>query len=178
MEHPCMKARNQILAAGLLTCATLSAPGQETPLKAVPDSPSKPASAVEAVEPPVDAAVSPGPIVLTQPLIDARMLDELVASTNAAVIQLQPVREDQVDFQKVRVEGGVAPVVKRPTFVRFLQLFNPFAPAEYGGMAGAGGQGATLSRAFHDPAKSQPTSPLISVGNKPDKSKPSNDDEE
>lgn len=177
MEHPCMKAPTQILAAGLLTCAVVSASAQETPLKAVPDSASKPASIGESPKSSTDAAASSGPIVLTQPLIDARMLEELVASTNGAVIQLQPVREDQVDFEKVRVEGGVAPVVKRPTFVRFLQLFNPFAPAEYGGIEGAAGQGATLSRAFHDPVESQPTSPLISVGNKPATVKPSGDEE-
>ncbi|HAV64531.1 MAG TPA: hypothetical protein DCY13_19455 [Verrucomicrobiales bacterium] len=150
-------------AAGILLFAAGFSSGQEGPasgrLSATPDTPQE--------TPAVSNSGAPSEVgFVSGPIIDERMLAELANSTNVTIIQAAPEREDRVDFQRVRVEGGVTPVIKQPTFVRFLQLFNPFAPAEFGGLRERP-QGTTLSRAFHDPIKSQPASALISIGERP-----------
>jgi hypothetical protein len=75
-------------------------------------------------------------------------------------------RLDVVEKGGVRVQGGLVPVIKQPSLGTFLQLFNPFAPAEYGGMRPLR-LGQTFSRLDADPIKTGPTSPLISIGDRP-----------
>lgn len=93
----------------------------------------------------------------------------LGVSPQARVVSVMTNRLDLIETRRARVEGGLVPVLQRPTLVTFLQLFNPFAPAEYGG-TGPGTPDQAFSRAFADPIKTGPASPLISVGDRPAKS--------
>lgn len=93
-------------------------------------------------------------------------LRQLGINPNTKVVSVMTNRMDLIEGQRTRIEGGLVPLIRRPSLVTFLQLFNPFAPEEYGGMsAGTPDQG--FSRAFADPIKTQPAAPLFLVGDKP-----------
>lgn len=92
-------------------------------------------------------------------------LVSLSITTNDIVEKVVTNDLTRIELQRVEITGTVTPVVKKRTFGSFLQLFNPFAPAEYGGTTEPVGKAP--SRAFMDPVTSQPTSPLIGVGGKP-----------
>lgn len=109
------------------------------------------------------------PVSELSSLFSAATLSSLGVSTNARVISLATNRLDLLDRPGVRIEGGVVPLFNRPSFVTFLQLFNPFAPAEFGGMS-ALREGEVFSRAEADPIKTKPTGVLFSVGARPEKS--------
>lgn len=109
------------------------------------------------------------PVSELSSLFSAATLSSLGVSTNARVISLATNRLDVLDRPGVRIEGGVVPLLNRPSFVTFLQLFNPFAPAEFGGM-GALREGEVFSRAEADPIKTKPPGVLFSVGARPEKS--------
>jgi hypothetical protein len=95
-------------------------------------------------------------------------LSSLGISTNAIVISSISNRYDLIEARRLRLEGSLVPLVNRPTLVTFLQLFNPFAPAEYGGMR-VNGTSQGFGNVFYDPVRSQPGSVLISVGDNPPK---------
>lgn len=129
-------------------------------------------------EPPADAApqtvTSPAPEAIGRPvselssLFSAATLSSLGVSTNARVISLATNRLNVLDRPGVRIEGGVVPLLNRPSLGTFFQLFNPFAQAEFGGM-GALREGEAFSRAEADPIKTKPTGVLFSVGARPEK---------
>lgn len=93
---------------------------------------------------------------------------DLGISTNAVVISSMSNRLDVLESGRIQLSGSLVPVVKKPSLVTFLQLFNPFAPAEYGGMEiTSASQG--FGRVFADPVKTGPTTVLFSVGDNPPK---------
>ncbi len=94
-------------------------------------------------------------------------LQSLGVGPNARVVSVMTNRLDVLEGRRARLEGGLVPLIQRPTLVTFLQLFNPFAPAEYGGMV-EGQPGSAFSRAFADPIKTYPTAALFSVGARPE----------
>lgn len=94
---------------------------------------------------------------------------DLGTSTNAMVVSSGTARLNVLESERTRMEGGLVPLVKRPSVVTFLQLFNPFAPAEYGGMQQTSA-GEGFGRIFFEPGKSGPSSVLFSIGENPPKS--------
>ncbi len=102
-------------------------------------------------------------------LFSAATLSSLGVSTNARVISLATNRLDVLDRPGVRLEGALVPLLNRPAISTFLQLFNPFAPAEFGGMSPLR-EGEVFSRAEADPIKTKPTGVLFSVGDQPEQS--------
>jgi len=132
-------------------------------------------TAVPGREAPASETSPPGRAVsdsTNAPLVSvfsSETLRSLGIAPNARVVSVMTNRLDLMEGRRARVEGGLVPLVRRPSLVTFLQLFNPFAPAEYGGMSpGTTDQG--FSRAFADPIKTQPTSPLLSIGDRPERS--------
>lgn len=71
-----------------------------------------------------------------------------------------------INLQRIQVTGTATPAIKKRTFGSFLQLFNPFAPTEYGGTRDTGSRQA-VSRAFHDPVTDGPSTVIIGIGNRP-----------
>jgi len=109
------------------------------------------------------------PVSELSSLFSAATLSSLGVSTNARVISVTTNRLEVLDRPGVRLEGGMVPLLNRPSIGTFLQLFNPFAPAEFGGM-GALRAGEVFTRAEADPIKTQPSGVLFSVGARPEKS--------
>ena len=95
----------------------------------------------------------------------ATTLSNLGIDPKLRVVSVMTNRLDKVELERVQIEGGLVPLIKRPSLVTFLQLFNPFAPTEYGGNAPLTAPG--FSRAFADPIRTQPTAALFSIGDKP-----------
>lgn len=100
---------------------------------------------------------------------NAISFSDLGISTNAVVISSMSNRLDVLESGRIELSGSLVPMVKKPSLVTFLQLFNPFAPEEYGGLqVTSAGQG--FGRVFADPVKTGPTTVLFSVGDNPPKS--------
>lgn len=68
---------------------------------------------------------------------------------------------NRIETGPIVIEGSATPALKAPGVRTFVNLFNPFAPAEYGGQESRGGR---ETRGFYDPVKSEPGLVLISVG--------------
>ena len=158
-----MKAHLHSLFAALVLGGSLAGYGQEA---AATNSPAEPATAPES------EAARPGPaaaISTNTPLVSvfsSETLRQLGIDPKTKVVSVMTNRLDLVEGRRTRIEGGLVPLIQRPSLLTFVQLFNPFAPAGYGGMSiGTPDQG--FSRAFADPIKTQPAAPLIRVGNKP-----------
>ncbi len=164
-ERFTVNAPKSLLTAALVWGNLLASHGQEAD-KPTPAAPAEPTPATES---PTAIATAPGD---SQPelvsVFSPDTLRSLGIDPNARVVSVMTNRLDVVEGRRTRIEGGLVPLVKVPTLLTFFQLFNPFAPAEYGGMA-EGVPGSGFSRAFADPIKTYPTSPLISVGAKPAK---------
>jgi hypothetical protein len=161
-----MKAPISILTAALVWGNLLSSHGQE----AAKPTPTALPAATPAIESPAAIASAPGADnTELVSVFSPETLRRLGIDPNARVVSVMTNRLDVVEGRRTRVEGGLVPLVKVPSLLTFFQLFNPFAPAEYGGM-GEGVPGSGFSRAFADPIKTYPTSPFISVGGKPEKS--------
>jgi hypothetical protein len=165
-ERSNMKAPISLLTAALVWGNLLSSHGQEA-AKPAPAAPSEPTPATES-----PAAIAPASGAGNTELVSVFSPDtlrRLGIDPNARVVSVMTNRLDVMEGRRTRVEGGLVPLIKVPSLLTFFQLFNPFAPAEYGGMS-EGVPGSGFSRAFADPIKTYPTSPLISVGGKPEKS--------
>ncbi len=158
-----MKLPIQLLATALVLGAPSIGQAQEvSPAKA---DPAKSVAQDEPVAPrAVEAEASPAGELAS--VFSTSTLNSLGISPQARVVSVMTNRLDAVELEAVRVEGTLVPVFKRPSLVTFLQLFNPFAPEEFGG-TGGGPEGQAFSRAFADPIKTQPTTALFSVGDKP-----------
>ncbi len=155
-----MKLPIPLFATALVLGATSIGQAQETlPAKSVAkDEPVAPGA--------VAAEASPAGELAS--VFSTSTLHSLGVSPKARVVSVMTNRLDAVELEAVEVKGTLVPVFKRPTLVTFLQLFNPFAPEEFGG-TGGGPDGQAFSRAFADPIKTQPTTALFSVGDQPAK---------
>lgn len=71
-----------------------------------------------------------------------------------------------IDYKGVEINGTLTPAIKRRSVGSFLQLFNPFAPSDYGGNSEAKGEKG-FSRAFADPTTTEPKTVLIGIGASP-----------
>jgi hypothetical protein len=160
-----MKTPKTLLTATLVLGNLLASHSQEAD-KSTPAAQLEPATATESAT--ADAAASGDSKPELVSVFSPDTLRRLGIDPNARVVSVMTNRLDVVEGGRMRVEGGLVPLVKVPTLLTFFQLFNPFAPAEFGGMA-EGAPGSGFSRAFVDPIKTYPTSPLISVGAKPAK---------
>jgi len=150
--------------------------GSVTAVRSQDSETAKPAAvpAVPAVfEPSVESVPAEKPAPVPVSVFSAETLKQLGIGPNAKVVSVMTNRLDVLDKGSTRLEGGLVPLIKQPSLVTFLQLFNPFAPEEYGGM-GAGRPDQGFSRAFADPIKTQPAAALISFGDRPRKAQPAN----
>jgi hypothetical protein len=158
-----MKTTLTLLVAALVSGPTTNLPAEDL---AAPKEEATGAAAQTITSP---APMENGrPVSELSSLFSAATLSSLGVSTNARVISLATNRLDVLDRPGVRIEGGVVPLLNRPAIGTFFQLFNPFAPAEFGGM-GALREGEVFSRAEADPIKTKPTGVLFSVGDQPEK---------
>lgn len=155
-----MKTRISLLASALVlgTPAILHAQDAASPKKA-------PATASTPVITTPAAAATESTNGGLESVFSTATLSNLGISSNLRVVSVMTNRLDLVQRQRVQMEGPVVAVIKRPSLVTVLQMFNPFAPAEFGGNAPLNGPG--FSRAFADPNKTYPTAALISVGDRP-----------
>lgn len=160
-----MNLPTSIVTTALVWGSLFITQGQETD-KPTPATPTAAAA-------PESTPATTTPTAATNAALESVFSDETLRSLgidpNTRVVSVMTNRLDVMDSGRNRVTGGLVPVIKRPALVTFFQLFNPFAPAEYGG-TGEGVPLSGFSRAFADPIKSYPTASLISVGGKPEKS--------
>jgi hypothetical protein len=92
---------------------------------------------------------------------------KITIDTNNAVERVYTNDLTRLELKRMQISGTTTPVIKQRTFGSFLQLFNPFAPAAYGGTDEPIGKAP--SRAFADPILTQPSTPLVGIGNSPSK---------
>jgi hypothetical protein len=90
---------------------------------------------------------------------------DLIINTNIPLETVPTNTLTTIELERVQIHGTVTPAIKKRTFGSVLQLFNPFAPAEYGGTEPSAGE-AGFSRVFHDPVKDGPTAVLFGVDRK------------
>ena len=159
------------VSAGFLFCSLVVAPSQESS-----ESESKGSVTVTNRLPSV---VQFEPMTTTNSVIELSetnnpfqripLSEEFSATLDVEELQIPEVLEplDRIEGESTVIEGGLVPILKEPTGNSLFQLFNPFAPKEYGGTTHEPGSKA-FSRAFHDPVASKPTWVLFSVGEKPE----------
>lgn len=86
------------------------------------------------------------------------ILPELTIETNIPLQTIPTNKLTTIELERVEIHGTLTPAIKKRTFGSVLQLFNPFAPEEYGGNATPAG------RDSFDPTTDGPATVLIGVG--------------
>ncbi|GEM_PF-2481686 len=102
------------------------------------------------------------------------IVTDLIISTNIPIEAVPTNTLTTIELERVQIHGTVTPAIKKRTFGSVLQLFNPFAPADYGGTEPSAGE-AGFNRAFYDPVKDGPTTVLFGVDRKSKKTSEDSD---
>lgn len=89
------------------------------------------------------------------------LLSNLIVNTNVPLQIISTNQLTTIELERVELHGTLVPAIKKRTFGSVLQLFNPFAPAAYGGNVTPAG------RDSFDPTTDGPSTVLIGVDFKP-----------
>lgn len=165
-----MKRLLLIILLGVVGGASIYAQKAENPEGKIADKPTEESPTTGDKLLPTKDFNNPG-LEYLQLSADDGTTSDIVISKNLTLDAPPTNNLTRLELPRVQITGSVTPVIKKRTFGSFLQLFNPFAPAEYGGSEEPFAV-KSESRAFHDPVTDKPSTVLIGVGGKPKKVDP------